>query len=147
MTTRAEHVAQVVRRRHAVATERRRLLAFALHARETLEGFERDHDFDDDQVTLERPTPRFARGTQAPAVAGCREQSLAARVDELRARTVAFRAQAIALDAKLIEREGERAGLQAIRQQLAAHSARLENAVDDIDAFSQLDEQLATLDR
>lgn len=147
MTTRAEHVAQVVRRRHAVATERRRLLAFALHAREALERSERDAELEDDQVTLERVTPRFARGTVAPAFEGCRERSLAARIDELRARTVEFRAQAIALDAKLVEREGERAGLHAIRQQLAAHSARLEHAVDDIDAFSQLDEQLATLDR
>ena len=147
MTTRADHVAQVVRRRHAVAAERRRLLAFALHTRDAHERSDRGDDFDDDQVTLERPTPRFARGTYAPGVAGCRETSLAARVDELRARTAAFRAQAIALDAKLIEREDERVGLHAIREQLAAHSARVEHAVDDIDAFSQLDEQLATLER
>jgi hypothetical protein len=139
MATRAEHVAQVVRRRHAVAAERRRLLAFALHATRLGDDF-------DEQVTLERPSARLARGTYAPAF-GAAPASLAARVEELRARTAAFRAEAIALDAKLTEKEGERAGLHEIRTQLAESSARLEHAVDDIDAFSQLDEQLATLER
>jgi hypothetical protein len=148
MTTRAEHVAQVARRRHAVASERRRLLAFALHAPpeacEPSEPCELDEDAFDQQVTLERVSPRLARGTRAPAF-GAAEASLAARVDELRARTAAFRAQAIALDAKLTEHESERAGLHAIRTQLAESSLQLEHAVDDIDAFSQLDAQLATL--
>jgi hypothetical protein len=153
MTTRAELVAKVVRRRHAIAAERRRLLAFALHTHAASELADRpeldadfDADFDDDQVTLERPPLRFARGTYAPAFGGS-DPSLAVRIDELRARTAAFRAQAIALDAKLTEREGERVGLHEIREQLAEHSARVEHAVDDIDAFSQLDAQLATLDR
>lgn len=146
MTTRAELVAKVVRRRHAVAAERRRLLAFALHAHDACACPELADDFEDDQVTLERVPLRLARGTDAPPVRGS-ERSLAARIDELRARTAAFRAEALALDAKLTEREAERVGLHEIREQLAAHSARLEHAVDDIDAFSQLDAQLATLDR
>jgi hypothetical protein len=149
MTTRTEHVAKVVRRRHAIAAERRRLLAFALHADEVRMPRDRADEwseFDDDQVTLERPPVRFARGTVAPAP-GRSDPSLAARIEELRARTAAFRAQADALDAKLTEREGERAGLHEIREQLAAEAARLEHAVDDIDAFSQLDAQLAALDR
>jgi len=147
MATRAEHVAQVVRRRHAIAAERRRLLAFALHAGKA--SASRDHpewsELDDDQVTLERPPVRLARGTYAPAP-GRADPSLAARVDELRARTAAFRVQADALDAKLDEREGQRAGLPEVREPLAAEAARLEHAVDDIDAFSQLDAQLAALD-
>jgi hypothetical protein len=105
-----------------------------------------DDDAFDDQVTLPRAPVRLARGTHAPP-AGTAEPALAARIDELRARTAAFHAQAIALDAKLTEHEGERAGLHAIRTQLAESSARLEHAVDDIDAFARLDEQLATLDR
>ncbi len=152
MTTRAERIAQVVRRRHAVAAERRRLLAFALHTED--EGF-------DDQITAERTPSRVARGTTAPPIAPAiasldsthtaadevpaGETTLAVRVEMLRAQTAAFRAQAIALNAKLAMHEAERHELHALREQLADSSARLSHAVDEIDAVTRLDEQLSSL--
>ncbi len=149
MTTRAERIAQVVRRRHAVAAERRRLLAFALHTE--------DEDFDD-QITAERTPSRVARGTTAPPLeTSCHsthhaedipdagETTLATRVEMLRAQTAAFRAQAIALNSKLAMLEAERHELYALREQLADSSARLSHAVDEIDAVTRLDEQLSSL--
>jgi hypothetical protein len=151
MTTRADRIAQVVRRRHAVAAERRRLLAFALHAE--------DDEFDD-QVTAERTPSRVARGTTAPPIAPFAgpadstyvadggppaETTLAMRVEILRAQTAAFRTQAIAHNAKLAMAEAARHELYALREQLADSSARLSHAVDEIDAVTRLDEQLTSL--
>lgn len=151
MTTRADRIAQVVRRRHAVAAQRRRLLAFALHA---------DDDEFDDQITAERTPSRVARGTTAPPSAPAialadptyaavdappTETTLAMRVEMLRAQTAAFRTQAIALNAKLAMHEAERHELHALREQLADSSARLSHAVDEIDAVTRLDEQLSSL--
>jgi hypothetical protein len=147
MTTRADRIAQVVRRRHQVAAERRRLLAFALHAG--------DDDFEE-QVTLERPPLRVARGTTAPpspaidlapiAHEARVAASLAEQVERLRSQTAAFRAQAIALNAKLAMCEAERHELYGLREHLAHTSARLEHAVDEIDAVARLDDQLAILE-
>ena len=132
MATRSETVAQVARRRHAVARERRRLLAFALHADE-------DDGFDEVEVT--HPFRRNARGTTPPLT----DLSLAERIEELRARAAAYRAQAIALNAKLAMHESEVGGLRAMREQLAASSAQLENAVDDIGAVATLEQAIAKI--
>lgn len=149
MATRSETIAQVVRRRHAVALARRRLLAFALHADE-------EDSFDELEVT--HPFRRTARGTTPPGTdtpaseppatdPPATELTLADRIEELRARAAAYRAQAIALNAKLAMHETELGGLRAMREQLAASSARLEHAVDDIDAVATLEQQIAKIDR
>lgn len=133
MATRSETIAQVVRRRHAVALARRRLLAFALHAGD-------DDSFDELEVT--HPFRRSARGTRPPAP----ERTLADRIEELRVRAAAYRAQAIALNAKLAMHEAEVGGLRAMREQLAASSAQLEHAVDDMGAVATLEQELAKID-
>ncbi|HEX5064366.1 MAG TPA: hypothetical protein VFV99_33555 [Kofleriaceae bacterium] len=59
-------------------------------------------------------------------------RSLADRLVDLREQANACRAQAIRLNAKLSLLERERDDLRGMRERLAASSARLDHAIDDL---------------
>jgi hypothetical protein len=150
MGTRSEQIAQVVRRRHDVATERRRLLAHALHVEDDDDGFDDAVTTEIERQIIERPEVLVAPASDPPPERASDRRSARGtwgpQLDELRAQTAAYRAQAIALNAKLAMHEHAREELRVVRVQLAESSARIEHAVDDIDAFAALDEQLGILE-
>ena len=66
-------------------------------------------------------------------------------VATLRAQARACRVQVIALNARLSIHQSERVELRQFRHQLAVTAARLDHAVDGIDAVTSLQQQLASL--
>lgn len=147
-----------VAQRYALAAERRRLLSHALHANDdsrTDAELASEHAVTDRYVKLtaadlESPraeVPRRAAGSQ-PTI----RPPLNEAVERLRAQAAECRAQAIALNAKLVLLEADRAKLHgpsqelhAVREQLIESSARLDHAVDEIEAVTAVEEQLSTL--
>lgn len=136
-----------VAQRYAIAAERRRLLSHALHS-----------DAANDDAELESEHAVTHRYTKlSPAEAPLAEGStirphLHDAVERLRVQAAECRAQAIALNAKLVLLEADRAQmrgpaqeLHAVREQLIESSARLDHAVDEIEAVTSVEEQLSTL--
>ena len=146
MATRSDDVAQVVRRRHETA-ERRRRLTHALHGHSDGAVQAANDDFASDYAI----TDRFVRISADELVEEAPASSLGHRVQILREQAAACRAQAIALNAKLVMLEADRSQLRgasgelhAVREQLIEGSARLDHAIDEVDAVARLERHLET---
>lgn len=162
--------AALVHRRHEAAA-RRRLLTHALHsapAPEELAGTEavcgnlpltdwqlehavtdRFQRLDTDELE-DASTSTIPNDGQVQAGHAVARLSLGDRVAVLREQAAACRAQAIALNAKLALLQAARARLprqagelQAARAALIQGSARLDHAVEEIDAVTSVEQQLA----
>jgi len=143
-----------VSRRYAIAAERRRLLTHALHTPANDGASEAEvaseHAVTDRYMKLspaDLDTPRLAESSQ-PTL----RPPLNEAVERLRVQAAECRAQAIALNAKLVLLAADRARmhgpsqeLHAVREQLIESSARLDHAVDEIEAVTSVEEQLSTL--
>lgn len=126
----------------AITAERRRLLSHSLHrnaANDDASDAELEYAVTDRYVKL---SPCEEPGTSR----------LHDAVERLRVQAAECRAQAIALNAKLVLLEADRARmhgpsqeLHAVREQLIEGSARLDHAVDEIEAVTSVEEQLSTL--
>lgn len=95
----------------------------------------------------------LADGSAPAIVPPAAAQPLSLQIERLRVQAAACRAQAIALNAKLVLLEADRAQLpeqrgqvHAARTQLIDGSARLDHAIQELDAVSVLEQQLASLE-
>lgn len=158
-------------RRYAVAAQRRRLLTHALHSGVVTEAIVCEHATTGRFVRISSAdleaagvvpaaSQRAARGTLAPSGIAASAtpappivaSGLGERVGQLRIQAAACRAKAIALNAKLGLLEADHAQLcgasgevHAMREQLAEGSARLDHAIDEIDAVTAVERQLSLL--
>ncbi len=142
-------IAAEAAKRYSEAAERRRLLSRALHSAAPV-------NIDNELASDHAITDRFVRvaitDLEDSDDAISDRPPLGKAVDELRAQAAACRAKAIALNAKLVLLEADRArvagcshDLHAVREQLIESSARLDHAVEEIDAVTSVEQQLSTL--